>query len=52
MTIALGIAISVVAFVSIVTVIAAFVWAARKDGEEDEAVRRRLAGRRRTRDRT
>ncbi len=27
----------------------AFVWAARKDGEEDEAVQRRLGIRRRTR---
>jgi hypothetical protein len=49
MSIALGIVISLVAFVSIAVVIAAFVWAARKDGEEDEALQRRLGIRRKTR---
>jgi hypothetical protein len=33
----------------IVVVLVAFVWAAKKDGEEDEAVQRRLGIRRRTR---
>jgi heme/copper-type cytochrome/quinol oxidase subunit 2 len=35
--------------VPIVVVAALFVWAARKDGQEDEAVQRRLGIRRRTR---
>ena len=34
MTVALGILLSVVAFVSAALVIGAFVWAARKDGED------------------
>jgi nitrogen fixation-related uncharacterized protein len=32
-----------------IVVLVAFVWAAKKDGEEDEAVQRRLGIRRRTR---
>jgi len=40
---------SVVALVSAAVVIGAFVWAARKDGEEDLAVQRRLGIRRKTR---
>jgi hypothetical protein len=35
--------------VPIVVVAVLFVWAARKDGQEDEAVQRRLGIRRRTR---
>ena len=35
--------------VPLVVVFAVFVWAARKDGEEDRAVQRRLGMRRRTR---
>lgn len=35
--------------VSAVVVLAAFVWAARKDGEEDKAVQERLGIHRRTR---
>jgi hypothetical protein len=49
MTLFVGILISVVAFVSIAVVFALFVWAARKDGEEDEALQRRLGIRRKTR---
>jgi hypothetical protein len=37
------------AFVSVVVVLGLFVWAARKDGEYDRAVQRRLGIRRRTR---
>ena len=40
---------SVSAFVSVVVVLALFVWAARKDGEDDRAVQARLGIRRRTR---
>jgi hypothetical protein len=40
----------VIAFaIPLVVVFAVFVWAARKDGEEDRAVQRRLGLRRRTR---
>jgi hypothetical protein len=48
-TIALGVVLSVVALVSIVVVLGMFVWAAKKDGEEDRALQRRLGIRRRTR---
>jgi type II secretory pathway pseudopilin PulG len=48
-TIALGIVLSLIGLVSAVVVIGMFVWAARKDGEEDEALQRRLGIRRRTR---
>jgi hypothetical protein len=40
---------SLVALVSAAVVIGMFVWAAKKDGEADEAVQRRLGIRRRTR---
>jgi hypothetical protein len=46
---AAGIFILVVSVVSVVVVLAAFVWAARKDGEEDRALQKRLGIRRRTR---
>jgi len=49
MTVALGIVISVVALVSAGALLAMFVWAAKKDGEEDRALQRRLGIRRRTR---
>jgi hypothetical protein len=48
-TIALGIFLSLVAFVSAAVVIGAFVWAARKDGEEDQALQKRLGIKRKTR---
>ena len=48
-TVALGVVLSVVALISAGVVIATFVWAARKDGEEDRALQRRLGIRRRTR---
>ena len=49
MTIALGVVLSLVALVSAGVVIGMFVWAAKKDGEEDQALQRRLGIRRRTR---
>jgi hypothetical protein len=48
-TIVLGIVLSLVALVSAVVVIWGSVWAARKDGEEDRALQRRLGIRRKTR---
>jgi hypothetical protein len=48
-TIALGVVLSLVALVSAAVVLAMFVWAAKKDGEEDQALQRRLGIRRRTR---
>ena len=48
-TIALGIIITLVSVVSIVVVLVAFVWAARKDGEEDKATQKRLGIKRKTR---
>jgi len=49
MTTAAGIFLLVFSLLTVVVVLAAFVWAARKDGEEDRAVQRRLGIRRRTR---
>jgi nitrogen fixation-related uncharacterized protein len=49
MSIALGIVLSVVALVSAAVVIGAFVWAARKDGEADDALQKRLGIKRKTR---
>ena len=49
MDIALGILILAVSVAGVIVVAAAFVWAARKDGEEDLATQRRLGIRRRTR---
>jgi hypothetical protein len=48
MTVALGVVLSVIALVSAGVVIAMFVWAAKKDGEADDAVQKRLGIRRRT----
>jgi nitrogen fixation-related uncharacterized protein len=44
-----GILLLVISIVSVIVVFAAFVWAARKDGEEDRALQKRLGIRRRTR---
>jgi hypothetical protein len=44
-----GILLAVVLGASVILVLAAFVWAAIKDGREDKAVQRRLGIRRRTR---
>jgi hypothetical protein len=41
--------VTAIGFLSIVVVLAFFVWAARKDGEYDRALQRRLGIRRRTR---
>ena len=49
MTTAAGIFLLVFSLLTVVVVLAAFVWAARKDGEEDRALQRRLGIRRRTR---
>ena len=49
MTTAVGIFLLVVSLVSVIVVFAAFVWAARKDGEEDRALQRKLGIKRRTR---
>jgi hypothetical protein len=49
MDIALGILVLLVSVFGAAFVLAAFVWAARKDGEEDRALQRRLGIRRRTR---
>jgi len=46
---ALGILILAVTLAGLVLVGVAFVWAARKDGEEDRALQKRLGIRRRTR---
>ena len=49
MTTAAGIFLLIVSLLSVIVVLAAFVWAARKDGEDDRALQRRLGIRRRTR---
>ena len=49
MTTAVGILLLLISVVSVVVVLAAFVWAARKDGEQDRETQRRLGIRRRTR---
>jgi hypothetical protein len=46
---AFGILLLLISAASVIVVLAAFVWAARKDGEEDRALQRRLGIRRRTR---
>ncbi len=46
---ALGVLVLLVSVAGAAVVLAAFVWAARKDGEEDRAIQRRLGIRRRTR---
>jgi hypothetical protein len=49
MQLAAEILLALVMLVSIVVVLAVFVWGAKKDGEEDKAVQRRLGIRRKTR---
>ncbi len=49
MELAAGIAVLVVTLSTTALVLYLFVWAARKDGEEDKAVQARLGIRRRTR---
>ena len=49
MTTAAGIFLLIISILSMVVVFAAFVWAARKDGEKDRALQRRLGIKRRTR---
>ncbi len=44
-----GIIVLAIVVVSVVVVFGVFVWAAKKDGEEDKAVQRQLGIRRRTR---
>jgi uncharacterized membrane protein (DUF485 family) len=46
---AAGVVVAVLVVVSAVVVIALFVWAARKDGDADTTLQRRLGIRRRTR---
>jgi hypothetical protein len=49
MTVVVGIILSVIALLTAAVVIGGAIWAARKDGEEDLAVQRRLGIRRKTR---
>ena len=49
MDVAVGILILAVSVASVVVVGILFVWAARKDGEEDRALQKRLGIRRKTR---
>jgi len=49
MNVPAGIILGVVAFLTFVFVIALFIWAAVKDGQEDKALQTRLGIRRRTR---
>jgi hypothetical protein len=46
---AFGVLVLTVSVAAVVVVGVLFVWAARKDGEEDRALQRRLGSRRRTR---
>jgi nitrogen fixation-related uncharacterized protein len=46
---AAGILLLAISAISVIVVLAAFVWAARKDGEEDRALQQRLGIKRRTR---
>ena len=48
-TLALEIVVTVLVSIPLAVVLYVFVWAARKDGEEDRALQRRLGIRRRTR---
>ena len=49
MDVALGILILAISVAGVIVVGIAFVWAARKDGEEDRALQKRLGIRRKTR---
>lgn len=46
---AVAVFLTVFSLATVVAVLSAFVWAARKDGEDDRALQRRLGIRRRTR---
>jgi uncharacterized membrane protein len=48
MTLAVEIIVAVVTLLTVALVLGLFVWAAKKDGEEDEALQKRLGIRRRT----
>jgi uncharacterized membrane protein len=48
MTLAVEIIVAVLTFLTVVFVLGLFVWAAKKDGEEDDAVQKRLGMKRRT----
>jgi uncharacterized membrane protein len=48
MTLTIEIIVAVVTLLTVAFVLALFVWAAKKDGEEDEALQKRLGIRRRT----
>jgi hypothetical protein len=48
MTLAVEIIAAVVTSLTVALVLALFVWAAKKDGEEDQALQKRLGIRRRT----
>ena len=48
MSLAVEIVAAVVSVLTFIFVLGLFVWAARKDGEEDDAVQKRLGIRRRT----
>ncbi|HEY2208122.1 MAG TPA: hypothetical protein VGH26_02435 [Gaiellaceae bacterium] len=49
MSTVLGIVIAAASVFTLAVVVWAFIWAAKKDGEEDRAVQKRLGIRRRTR---
>ena len=49
MDLVLGIVIVAISFAGVIVVGIAFIWAARKDGEEDRALQKRLGIRRKTR---
>jgi hypothetical protein len=48
MSLAVEVIAAVVTFLTVVGVLGLFVWAAKKDGEEDDAVQKRLGIKRRT----
>jgi uncharacterized membrane protein len=48
MTLAVEIIVAVVTFLTVALVFGLFVWAAKKDGEEDDALQKRLGIKRRT----
>jgi uncharacterized membrane protein len=48
MSLAVEIIVAIVTFLTVVVVLGLFVWAAKKDGEEDDALQKRLGIRRRT----
>jgi uncharacterized membrane protein len=48
MSLAVEIIVAIVTFLTVVIVLGLFVWAAKKDGEEDDALQKRLGIRRRT----